>query len=424
MPYTEVTETSWFSRIGSSFSGMGLGLILLVAGTILLWWNEGDFVATRDALNETQAITQELGDIKSVNAALDGKVVHASGFADTGDILTDPVFGISEKAISIERQVEYFQWVEHSKSEKRKKLGGGEETVTTYTYRKEWTPHPVASTQFHDPSARANNVNTQLITVENEKSYAANVSFGAYKLPGFFIRSISGKQPMTEVKVGQEARARIQRAAENVRNPLSTGRADLNESTVSSMMASQMMNAMGMGDYVHEQGSTVYIGRTPSGPEIGDVRVKFFHTLPADISIIGKLSGSTFDKYVAKNGKSVEKLAMGTVDMATMFGTAHSSNSTMTWLLRALGVILVIAGFKCLFAPLSVIASVIPLFGDIVGAGTGLVSTLLGLAWSLVIISIAWLRFRPVIGFTMIGAAIALLLILLLKGHSNRARTA
>ena len=424
MAYQEVTETSWFSRLGSSFSGMGLGLALLVGGTILLWWNEGDFVATRDALNETQAITEELGDVNAVNNALNGKVVHASGYADTSDILTDSFFGVSEKAISLQRSVEYFQWVEHKKTEKRKKLGGGEETVTTYTYSQEWTARPVSSANFHDPSARQNNVNRQLVNVENERLYATNVRLGAYRLPDFFIRSISGSAPMTEAKVSAEARARIQSAVEAVKNPLSTGNAPLTQGTMTSMISSQMMNALGAGDYVHEQGDTIYVGRSPAGPENGDVRVKFTHVLPADVSIIARLKGDTFEKYVASNGKSVDKLAMGNVNMETMYGTAHSGNSTMTWLLRGLGIILVIAGFKCILAPLAVIASVIPLLGDIVGAGTGLVSTLLGCAWSLVIISIAWLRFRPVIGFAMIGTAVVLLLLLLIKGRKNKAQAA
>ena len=271
MAYQEVTETSWFSRLGSSFSGMGLGLALLVGGTILLWWNEGDFVATRDALNETQAITEELGDVNAVNNALNGKVVHATGYADTSDILTDSFFGVSEKAISLQRSVEYFQWVEHKKTEKRKKLGGGEETVTTYTYSQEWTARPVSSANFHDPSARQNNVNRQLVNVENERLYATNVRLGAYRLPDFFIRSISGSAPMTEAKVSAEARARIQSAVEAVKNPLSTGNAPLTQGTMTSMISSQMMNALGAGDYVHEQGDTIYVGRSPAGPENGDV---------------------------------------------------------------------------------------------------------------------------------------------------------
>ena len=48
--YTEVTSTSWFSRLGDSFKGIGTGFLLIIAATALLWWNEGRTVRTGDAL--------------------------------------------------------------------------------------------------------------------------------------------------------------------------------------------------------------------------------------------------------------------------------------------------------------------------------------------------------------------------------------
>ena len=143
--------------------------------------------------------------------------------------------------------------------------------------------------------------------------------------------------------------------------------------------------------------------------------------MPADISILAKVNGSTFEPYYASNGERVSALTMGRVSMENMYGSRHSSNATMTWIFRAGGALLVIIGLKMLVAPLAVLASVIPLLGSIVGAGTGLVCTLLGAAWSLIIISIAWLRFRPVIGGIMLGIALVLIALLYLKGRSKKA---
>ena len=77
-----------------------------------------------------------------------------------------------------------------------------------------------------------------------------------------------------------------------------------------------------------------------------------------------------------------------------------------------------------IFAPLKTLADVIPLLGSIVGAGTGLVAGLLGSAWSLVIIAIAWIRFRPVLGFCLLGAALALVILLFIKGRMKKANSA
>ncbi len=96
---------------------------------------------TAGAIGEAETVTQEVKDISTINPELDGKVIHALGFADTNDILKDEIFGVQERAIKLSRKVEYFQWEEHSHTETRKKLGGGEETITTYTYEKEWTSY-------------------------------------------------------------------------------------------------------------------------------------------------------------------------------------------------------------------------------------------------------------------------------------------
>jgi uncharacterized membrane protein YfcA len=43
----------------------------------------------------------------------------------------------------------------------------------------------------------------------------------------------------------------------------------------------------------------------------------------------------------------------------------------------------------------------------VIGAGIGLVCTVIGGAWLLSIISIAWLWYRPLIGILLLAAAIA-----------------
>ena len=413
MAYTETTQTSFFSRLGNSFSGIGMGIALFVAGTALLWWNEGDFVATRDALNETQAQTQIVGSADNLGPSFSGKVVHVTGFADTKDVLTDSAFGVSQTAIALERQVEFYQWVERTEEKTQKKLGGGEETVTTYYYDKKWVSSPVDSSSFRDPQARERKVNTQLIMAENQELLSSNVTFGAYRLPEFFVSSIGGSRAF-DVKMDEDARTQIENsifAANPHMRPLR--KAAVQEGTEAPAISAAP-------ELVHQQGNVIYVGRSPSAPRIGDVRVTFTAVYPADISIIAKFNGNTFEKVYTSNGKTVSRLNMGVVSAEHMFGKAHSSNSTWTWILRVVGTFLVIGGLKSIVAPLSVLASVIPLLGTIVGAGTGLVCSLLGFAWSLVIISIAWLRFRPLIGGAMIAVAALLIAALYFKGRAKK----
>ena len=172
---------------------------------------------------------------------------------------------------------------------------------------------------------------------------------------------------------------------------------------------------------IHVSGSTVYIGANPGSPTVGDVRVSFSYTPEADVSIVAQVIRDTFEKFTASNGYTFSRLDMGKVGMARMFEGARSDNTIMAWILRVVGIILVVVGIGMIFKPLSVIADVIPLLGTIVGAGTGVVAFLLGLAWSLVVIAIAWVRFRPIVAGCLIAAAVVLVYLSYAKGKKASA---
>ena len=402
--YTEVTSTSWFSRLGDSFKGIGTGFLLIIAATALLWWNEGRTVRTGDAIAEAQMVTEPMPAITRIDSAFEGKMVYAKGRAATSDELVDPVFGIKVNAIKLRRKVEYYQWVEHRSTEKRQKLGGGEETVTTYSYTQEWVGNPVDSRSFKRAEGHENKTRIQS---EDESWLAPNVTFGAYRFPEFLTRSIGGEKALN-LSLSAEQRAELQKAFFAPNAGLDT---------------SQVLGQEGVS-MIHSQGNTLYVGRQPGTPAIGDVRVSFFETPAAEVSILARVSGDTFVPFRASNGNTFSRLAMGTHDMNGMFEDAKSGNATMAWILRGVGLVLCVVGFGMIFAPLKIVADVIPLLGSIVGAGTGLVAGLLGSAWSMVIIAIAWIRFRPVLAFCLLGAALVLVILLVIKGRMKKAAPA
>lgn len=171
MAYQKVTKTSYGGRLKNALGGVVAGLLLLVAGTVLLFWNEGRTAKTTSMLKEAQKVCVELGDISQVNPDMNGKMVHACGFADTGDILTDGQFGISVNAVKLIRNAEFYQWVEHSSSTTKDKIGGGQETVTTYTYSKEWVSGPVNSSEFEDPDYKG--INNDVLLKLDDRSWQA-----------------------------------------------------------------------------------------------------------------------------------------------------------------------------------------------------------------------------------------------------------
>ena len=62
---------------------------------------------------------------------------------------------------------------------------------------------------------------------------------------------------------------------------------------------------------------------------------------------------------------------------AEVFKAAEDENAMLTWILRGLGFLMIWGGFGAIFKPISVLADVIPLFGDIAESGISIISGLL-----------------------------------------------
>ena len=104
-----------------------------------------------------------------------------------------------------------------------------------------------------------------------------------------------------------------------------------------------------------------------------------------------------------------------------MFATARTNNAIMTWLIRLGGFIVMFIGLGMVFKPLSVLADVLPILGDIVEIGTGLVAGVIAFFCSLVTIAIAWIFYRPVLGILLLVGAGALIFWLVKKRRAKAA---
>ncbi|MDO4954341.1 MAG: TMEM43 family protein [Akkermansia sp.] len=204
MAYTETTTQSWGSRLGDSIKGIIVGIILFIVSFPLLFWNEGNSVKVAKALEEGRGITVEVQDISKIDPANEGKLVHMCGDATTQDVLKDAEFGIEYNGMMLQRNVEFFQWVEKTHEETKKNMGGSETTVTTYTYEKRWCDKPVDSTTFKE----AGHANQVFYSVSDAEQRAENVKYGAFKFsPGMIGRLTNEKiYSLAEYKVPDKLR--------------------------------------------------------------------------------------------------------------------------------------------------------------------------------------------------------------------------
>ena len=368
MAYTETTRTSYGKRLGNSFGGILTGLVLIIGGTVLLWWNEGRAVKRDKLLKEAQSQVVEMPDISSVNPEFQGKLVHATGLPATTDTLSDSRFGVGTRgAVAFSRNVEYYQWVEHASSETKDKIGGAQETTTTYTYDLQWVSSPIDSKSFKDPEYQGRN--KVLEQLESYTHYATDVTFGAYKLNDSQVRSISGTMPVQVPGAG---------------------------------------------------GNTVYIGKDSSRPEVGDVRVSFYQVQPSQVSIIASVAGDTFAPFVSKSGKQFDTLVMGNISQEQIFEGEHATNKMVLWLLRLVGFFLIFIGLKNVFQILVTLLKVLPFLANILGWGVGVVCFVVALVWTLVVCAIAWLAYRPIIGISLLAIAAAAIWFFASRGKSRK----
>jgi hypothetical protein len=302
--------------------------------------------------------------------------------------------------------VEYYQWVEHEHKETEDKLGGGEETTYTYTYTTEWVSTPQNSADFEDPAYQ--NKNAVLANVEENEQWAQNVNFGAYMLNSSLITSISSTEDF-DLAISDNLLSQLDKNAKDAYVRFHGKPAVVVDST----------DIDSGYQYIHVKDNVLYYGVNPSVPQIGDVRVTFTKVVPAKVTIISQVTGDTFKAYKAKNGELFQTLVMGKQSIEEIFDAENMSNTILTWVLRLLGIVLVIAGLRGIFGIIETLLKVVPFIANIVGWGVGLVCTVVGIVWSLLVIAIAWIFYRPVLGIILLVIA-GLLIWIFAFGGKNK----
>lgn len=381
--YTVRSSTGWFGRIGESIKGILFGLVLIVVSFPVLFLNEGRAVKTQKTLEEGASSVVKVS-ADAVDAKNDGKLVYMTGnTTPPKTALSDEEFKVTAEALKLHRKVEIYQWEEEEKTETKKKVGGGEDRVTTYHYNKVWSDQVIDSSRFHEKQGHEN---PQPALGELTRTYDP-VELGAFTLS----EGLSGQ---------------------------------INNYTALPANPSTELPEEFAGKKLHREGAGFYLGANPASPAIGDMRVTHEAVFPGAVSLIAKQTGTTFEPFIAKAGGTIEMLSTGTVSAESMFAAAYASNRIMTWVLRLVGTVLMFIGFSLLFRPLSVLADVIPFVGNIVGVGTGIVAFLLSVPLSLLVISVAWIFYRPLIGVPLAIAAVVGFVFLIRKLAAQKKRQA
>ena len=353
-------------RVGNSFKGIFGGVIAIVIGVILLWWNEGNNVRNIKSTAEMEKIYV---DVKSdaIDPNNEGKLIATSGKLVNEEELTDSTSGVTIKTPYMRRIVEVYQWEEDSDTD--------EDGDTTYTYKKKWSSDIINSTSFH----QSGHDNPLQKPYQDEMYYSSKVTLGAFTLSSNQVQSLSTNGNFNSYDVNKIAELNLYVSGNYI-----TSSTDLNN------------------------------------PKIGDTRISFVYNNSTDISILAVQQGETFVDFVSKEGVSTNRVMDGVHSGIEMINIIKQENNMLKWILRAAGIILLFMGFATILKPISAITSYVPILGNLVGSAVGIVSFVLGLILGLLVITIAWIRFRPVLGICLLVVIAVLIAFLIIRGKKSK----
>jgi hypothetical protein len=364
------TSTSWFSRLGGALTGAVFGFILVILAIVGLFWNEGRSIATYESLVEGQSIVAQ-ADAARIDPALDGKLVHIESAVVPGADVVDPDTGVTASGvIGLTRKVEMYQWVEEKSSQTEKKLGGGEETVTTYTYSKEWSEDAQDSSKFQETQGHEN----PEFWLASSETLVDQAQLGAFRVAGSQIASVGTREALP----------------------------------VTDEIAASASEALGYPGEGRAAMQSLYFGANEKAPEIGDTKIRFEKIVLPEVSIVAMQRGDRLTEYTTENGYTIFLLAAGRETSDKMFADSQAGNVFLTWAIRVAGIFALFIGFALIFRIFSVIGDVVPFIGSLIGFGTGLISFVLAITVGVIVIAIGWFAVRPLLSLGLIVGVAAI----------------
>jgi hypothetical protein len=361
------------NKKGNPIAGIFIGILFVIGGLILLWWNEGRTVKTESAIKEAEANYIDV-ESSSINKDNDGKLIASNGLQTREDKINDSLFGVIVDSSKMERVVEVYQWVEECSKDS--------DDVETCTYEKKWVDELVDSSDFKESTAHTN---PTTMKYESKTFIAKNVKAGEFVIPEDMVKTLSTKENVVLSEDNDD-----QRYAEHQ-----------------------------LGLKITEDGA-YYTDVVNNTPEVGNTRVSFKYNNAPYVSFMGVQKGNTIEAYKAKSGYKIYHIYEGQHKGEAMIQMMRDSNRMIKIICRVVGILLVIIGLLSVISPIQKLASYVPILGSIFNGATTLIAIILGIALSLIDIGIAWVFYRPVLGICILVAAVALIVLSVILKKKNK----
>ena len=342
--------------------------------------------------NIAKTATEISGDELNTDESLEGTLVAADGKLTIAETLGDEYL-LAGDYVTLSRTVEMYAWVEETESETVTKTGGSEETTTTYEYAKDWVSSPGDSSDFRYPDDHFNP--TKKLESESQTVTAAKV--GVYNID--------------PAKASLPAGTKLTLNEDNVL-------ADLDEEYVDDEDWFELYDveptAKLASNYLY-----ISVG-SAEAPQVGDLRISYSALKPGmTVTAFGKLDGSYLVTYVDEDGNDLFRVYQGTKDEAV--AAMHSEHVTTTWILRAVGFLMMMIGLSSMLGPISTILDVLPFLGKMSRSLVGLVSAIVSVVLTVltILISMVIHNLVALIITVVVIAGIVVLIVMMKKGKKG-----
>ena len=338
------------NKKSGGIGGIGFGFLLIIGGICLLWWNEGRTVKTEASIKEVQSSGIEVNDAK-YNSDNNDKIVLVTGKTQY-ETVTDTLLNITVEGLVLNRKVEVYEWEESCDDD-------------NCTYKKIWSDDLIDSSNFRNSSYK----NPTSLMYKSEMFYTSYAKLGDFNLSKEFLAQLDTNDtmpPKEDVEI----------------------------------------------EGFHVQGSYYTNVKNEADPEIGDLRIIYLYNDANEVTALGVQKEKELATFVGKSGYSLNYVREGIYTLPQVINSLRSSNKTTKWLLRGLGILLVIIGISSVLSPITKLLGYIPILGSIANGAIGIVTFAVGLAISLVVIAVAWFRYRPLLSIGLIVAVVALIILI------------
>lgn len=352
--FQEEFQRSWLTCL--------IGFLVFCSGIYLLTWNEGRAVHHHHSLDETYKNAITLSPYDMLQPEYDGRVVHITGNLKVSEPLTEPDYGVSVQAVKLKRRVQMYQWVEeHSPREDIP----DQQTMKDYYYVTEWRDKLVDSDSFY---IRYGHENPKVKPLESIIYIAPYVKLGPFELSDALKAKFNDFEPVT-----------------------SDERPD----------RSDIKLHLGIYYHCHDVWN----------PEVGDIRIQFYYAGPSDepTTIVAKQEKGSLVPYITTRDKEIALIRNGILNLNQMFHAEHWDFKLETWKLRFFGAGFIYFAVICWSRLLKILLNrwTPSLSSIITGDATDGRNVLLAGSTALFVIALAWILHRPVMGASLILAAVS-----------------